>query len=433
MKRLVSLLAGFVACTCFGYQVSVGTYVSNAGKTVSVPVSLDSTAGLAYAGATITYDPQVLVVTKVEVGTLKSVMAEDFVSFSTNGSVTVTAYGSMATNVVAGSGTIATVTFAVRAGTEGRYSDITVSDVDLGECTGVKDVTIGNPLMTRSGMVRVVATGADVTRLESAQVVCADTRLGNLALSAGDALQASDLQTPVIVSGEVSAVSGSEITILAPVNGWAGGRYALLKTATAGLALKLADCPYPWTVTSEAENGVTTYYADVVKDETFEIESVDGETLSSGTKNQIRALLAGKLPANVTKLSVSGPTGLVPIIADMGIAPLVTVNGTEASAVYRTPMIKITSFDPSTGAVGIKVVPGEGNTIVSEIATGYLHVYGTDNLAEKMRYISKVGFDLTPYLKEETKGEATLTVTLGTHTFLKVKVEAAAKSEGDVE
>ena len=34
-----------------------------------------------------------------------------------------------------------------------------------------------------------------------------------------------------------------------------------------------------------------------------------------------------------------------------------------------------------------------------------------------------VGFDMTPYLKEETKGEGTLTVTLGTHTFLKVKVE----------
>lgn len=52
----------------------------------------------------------------------------------------------------------------------------------------------------------------------------------------------------------------------------------------------------------------------------------------------------------------------------------------------------------------IRVVPGEGNKIVSELATGYVHVYGTSNLAEKMKYISKVGFDLAPYLRAETKG-----------------------------
>ena len=39
-----------------------------------------------------------------------------------------------------------------------------------------------------------------------------------------------------------------------------------------------------------------------------------------------------------------------------------------------------------------------------------------------MKLIEQVGFDMTPYLKEETKGEGTLTVTLGTHTFLKVLV-----------
>jgi hypothetical protein len=69
------------------------------------------------------------------------------------------------------------------------------------------------------------------------------------------------------------------------------------------------------------------------------------------------------------------------------------------------------------------VTPGEGNVIVSEIATGYLHVYGTDNLAKAMVLIDNVGYDLTPYLKEATKGEAVLNVTLGTHTFLKIKVE----------
>ena len=79
VKSLVSLVALFIAPAALAYQVSVGTYVSNAGKTVTVPVALDSAAGLSYAGATLTYDPQVLVVTKAEAGSLKTLMAEDFV------------------------------------------------------------------------------------------------------------------------------------------------------------------------------------------------------------------------------------------------------------------------------------------------------------------------------------------------------------------
>ena len=89
---------------------------------------------------------------------------------------------------------------------------------------------------------------------------------------------------------------------------------------------------------------------------------------------------------------------------------------------YATPTLAITSFDPATGKVGIKVTPGEGNQIVANINTGYVHVYGTDDLSKTMKLIEQVGFDMTPYLKEETKGEGTLTVTLGTHTFLKVLV-----------
>jgi hypothetical protein len=107
----------------------------------------------------------------------------------------------------------------------------------------------------------------------------------------------------------------------------------------------------------------------------------------------------------------------------MGIAPKCTAVGTTLNAVYSTPEISITAFEPDTGIVRIKVTPGEGNEIVSEIATGYLHVYGTDDLAKAMVLVEKVGYDLTPYLKESTKGEAVLNVTLGTHTFLKVKVE----------
>ena len=132
---------------------------------------------------------------------------------------------------------------------------------------------------------------------------------------------------------------------------------------------------------------------------------------------------------------MNGPAGSVSLIADMGISPAfgaVDETGT-LNLTYTMPKLEITAFDQQTGAVRFKVTPGEGNQIVSEVATGYIHVYGTDNLGEKMKYISKVGFDLTPYLKTDTKGEGVVNVTLGTHSFLKVKIESVPKAEGDTE
>ena len=431
----VAFLAMLVAPTALAYQVSVGTYVSNAGKTVTVPVALDSAAGLSYAGATLTYDPQVLVVTKAEAGSLKTLLAEDFVATDTNGTLTVAIFGSTDANVAAGSGSIANVTFAARDGTEGLYSDIAVSDVELGEKSGVKDVTAGSPVRTVNGMVRVVASSAAVVRLDSAQTICADTSLGSLALKSGDSIQASDAQTAIVVSGAVTSESAA-ILVKAPVNGWASGKYALLSTATAGLAFALEGAE--GTMSSEVANGITTYYATLQI--AGEVPVVcDDETLSPGSMNQIRSnarlLFEGKTDAaslalkakfeGAKKLEVSGPADSVSLIADMGISPAfgaVDETGT-LMLTYTMPKLEITSFDPQTGAVRFKVTPGEGNQIVSEIATGYIHVYGTDNLGEKMKYISKVGFDLTPYLKSATKGEGIINVTLGTHTFLKVKIE----------
>lgn len=418
MRGWICLVAAFAAMGGFAYQVSVGTYVANAGRTVTVPVALDSAAGLSYAGAILTYDPQVLVVTKVEAGTLKTIMPEDFVTTSTNGSVSVSIFGSGATNVVNGTGTIAYVTFATRMGAEGRYSDIVVSNVDIGECTGVKDVTVGNPVKTMNGMVRVMRTDAAVARLEGAETVASDTTLESIKLESGDAIQASDAQTPIIVAGAVKGLT--TIPVVAPVNGWAGGRYALLKTPTTGLSFTLEGVEDA-VFSQETADGVTTYYATIAVQGEVPVVC-EGEEISAGTANQIRKLLGDKL-AGMTKVNVSGPKGLIGVIADMGIAPKCTIVGTTLNAVYSTPEIRITSFEPDTGIVRIKVTPGEGNAIVSEIATGYLHVYGTDDLAKAMVLIDKVGYDLTPYLKEATKGEAVLNVTLGTHTFLKVKVE----------
>ena len=448
MKKPFAAFGLFVllALPASAYRVSVSTYVSNAGKTVTVPVVLDNAAGLSYAGATLTYDPQVLVVTKVEAGSLKAVMSDDFVSADTNGTINVSIYGAPGENVTTNlAGAIADITFAVREGTEGQFSDIAVTDVQLGEKTGVLDVTAGNPTVTVNGMVRVMGADATVARLENAQIISADTVLGSLALDAGDAIQASDGQTAIRVVGSVTATGA--IAVMPPVNGWASGTYALLSTTTAGLTFTGVDGE----VTSETVNGITTYYAAVtIAGEIPVVAEDSGEVLTAGDRNlireNVRLAFAGKTDSaslakkalfeSATKIKIDGPKGQVALIADMGIspsfAPALDETGT-LKLTYAMPRLAITSFDPTTGAVRFKVTPGEGNLIVSEIATGYIHVYGTDNLGEKMKYISRVGFDLTPYLKAETKGEGTLLVTLGTHTFLKIKVEVEAKSEGDVE
>lgn len=441
----VAFLAMLVAPTALAYQVSVGTYVSNAGKTVTVPVALDSAAGLSYAGATLTYDPQVLVVTKAEAGSLKTLMAEDFVATDTNGTLTVAIFGSTDANIAAGSGSIANVTFAVRDGTEGLYSDIAVSDIELGEKSGVKDVTAGNPVRTVNGMVRVMGAGADVARLENAQIISADTVLGSLTLADGDSIQASDNQTAIRVTGAVTATGA--IAVKPPVNGWASGTYALLSTPTAGLTFT----GVAGNITSEVTNGITTYFAAVTVDGEIPLAADDPtETLTAGERNLIRtnarlvfdgktdsASLAKKaLYESATAIKVLGPKGYVGVIADMGISPLFAPALDETGTLkltYTMPKLEITAFDPKTGAVRFKVTPGEGNQIVSEIATGYIHVYGTDTLGEKMKYISQVGFDLTPYLKQATKGEGVLNVTLGSHTFLKIKVESVARQNGDEE
>ena len=439
-------LFALLALQASAYRVSVDTYVSNAGKTVTVPVVLDNAAGLSYASATLTYDPQILVVTKAEAGSLKPLMSEDFVAADTNGTIVVSIFGVPGENVTTNAGgSIASITFAVRDGTEGQFSDIAVSEVELGEKTGVLDVTVGNPITTVNGMIRVMGTGADVARLENAQIISADTVLGSLVLADGDAIQASDSQTAIRVAGAVTATGA--IPVKPPVNGWASGTYALLSTTTAGLTFTGID----GNVTSEVENGITTYFATVtVAGEIPLVADDPAETLTAGERNLIRAnarlVFDGKtdsaslakkaLYENATAIKVFGPKGSVGVIADMGISPSFAPALDETGTLmltYAMPKLEIVSFDPQTGAVRFKVTPGEGNQIVSEIATGYIHVYGTSDLGAKMRYISSVGFDLTPYLKPDTKGEGVLNVTLGSHTFLKIKVESVARQNGDEE
>ena len=365
----------------------------------------------------LTYDPNILVFMGVQKGNVARLFDDDFiVTQPKTGEIAISCYST--DDVVAGVGELAKVVFYVRPGTEGRFSDVTVADVQIADATGVKDITSGVEVATVSGMVRVMQATDEAERLENAETVAADTRLRRLTLSAGDAIQASDERTPVCVSESVAGAGA--IPVEEPVNGWASGRYALLSTPTTGLSFKLEGVDAA-TFSEETSDGVTTYYAMVSVGGEVPVTCED-ESLSPAAQNQIRAMVAGRKAA-VTEIRVSGPKGLVGLIADMGIAPACTIDGTVVQATYSEPEIRIVQFDPQTGQVRIKVIPGEGNAIVSEVATGYLHVYGTDDLSKRMELVKKVGYDLTPYLRDESKGEAELYVTLGTHTFFKVSVE----------
>lgn len=446
MSRLIScvlfLLAGISA---FAYEVSVGTFVANPGQRVPVPVQIDTIKGASFVSVRITYDPQILILMKAEQGSLTEVLDRDFVVAGSeqSGSVTISGYGTgnVSSNV---GGSLVTLIFAVREGTQGLYSDVAVANVKVGEISGVKDLTVAKPVAIQSGMVRVMGTDATVERLENPQTICADSSFASLNLLAGDAIQASDSQTGIVVAGTVGTVSAIEV--VPPVTGWASGRYALLSTPTRGLAFELMGTTGKFS--SDLKNGVTTYYATVEVPGELPVVCAD-EELSAGSMNQIRAnaqlVFKGKTDSeslarkamyeSAKKIAVEGPKGSVGIIADMGISPaFVGLDETGTLHLsYAMPSLAITSFSPETGAVRFKVTPGEGNQIVSELATGYLHVYGTDNLGEKMRYISSVGFDLTPYLKADTRGEGLLHVELGTHSFLKIKVESVQKTEGQPE
>ena len=420
---LTALALAFSASGALAYEVSVGTFVANPGQSVTVPVAIDNARGLAYAGVRLVYDPQVLVPVKVSEGTLGKVFTSDFVSAGdlSEGWVSASIFA-RETVTTSLAGTIANVTFLVREGTEGLYSDITVAKVDLGDAGAVKDVTLESPVTTRNGMVRVMSANADVTRLESAQIVSSDTAIGSLTLSAGDAIQASGAQTPVVVSGAVASATG-RVLVKAPVEGWTSGRYELLKTPTAGLAFELEGLEAQ--VYAEARDGFVVYCIDALVAGEIPVES-DGEALTGEDRQRIRDLVAMQLATGYSRIVVkaAAPEVSPALVAYLGGAPAWSVDGLGvATATFAMPKLTITSFDPKTGVVVFKVVPGEGNSIVRELATGCVRVYGTSSLVEEMKIVSQVRFDLRNYLANDTKGEVVLTVELGNHKFLKVAAE----------
>lgn len=427
MKRTLIAFAALAAISVSARTVTLGTYVCNDEASVSVPVLLDDPAGLAFAGVRINYDPQVLVFTKAEQGTLAEVFDDDFLQSDDGaGSVTISCFRKSESGVVpipSAGGSLAVLTFAVRSGTAAQYSDLAIANVDLGDAGGVRDVTVGNPTETSNGMVRVFSESASVTRLEGAQTVLADSRLGALSLQAGDAIQASADCTPIVVRGEV--VTAAPIRVAAPDGGWTGGAYRLLRTATAGLSFVGGpDGSEPLAVTETRDGGVSEYVLEVEASGPEIVGGAEGETLTASMVAYVQKILAGQLDG-VSRVVVNGGTNNVALARDLGIAPKVGAAGKELSVEFGRPSLRIVAFDYGKGMIRAKVTPADGNTIAGDLVTGVIRIKGQSTLTAPSADLPAKDYRIVAdeYGQPGTQGEFDCCdVQFGSSTFFRVAI-----------
>ena len=426
MKSMVIIIVAF----CFAVfaqarTVETGTVVCNPGVVVSVPLTVDKLSDVGAAAFVVNYDPTIVACLGVDAGDMVDSKKMTYADTGTGQIVVVIS------SFAGDGGKVFSVRLFARDGTAGQFSDVTIAEAQFAAKDGVSDLSASDKLVLKQGMVRVASADASISRLEEPFTVWPKTPLKGLTLMDGDSLQASDDGEGIVVSGELAA-NGS-IAIRAPLYGWHTLRYKLLSSKRADLSFSLEGVEGA-KIFSETAGGMTTYYAEVEVEGELEIECEDGE-IDASTLASLRNSLKGELASypNVTRLILKGSAKQIPVVADLGISPHIAVNGTVATASYAKPMLQITSFDFKTGIVRIKVTPGEGNAIRSQMATGCIHVYGTSDLREKMRYVSRVSIDVSGYLAKETLGEAELHVIMGSHTFLKIKVEKIIKNEGDTE
>lgn len=425
MRKFVLVLSILFSFSVFARTVAVDTYVCNPGQVVSVNLTVDELSDVGAATFSINYDPTIVACLGVDADEAINGAKMTYADTGAGQIVLVVP------EFTAVKGVVARVRLLAREGTQGQFSDVTVASADFGAKDGVTDLATVNPIQVKNGMIRVVDSLASVSRLESAFTVWPKTKVRELTLALGDSIQAADDGEGGQVSQSVSATGA--IPVRAPLYGWQTGRYTLMTTPTKNLRFSLGD-DIDAVISSETINGMTSYYADVTVEGSLEIVPEIG-SLEAGTIAAIRASLSSGLAAypTVKRVVVKGEGAKIPVIVDLGIVPNIAVAGDTATVEYKSPSLTIVAFNPKTGIVRIKVTPGEGNSIRSQLVTGCLHVYGTDDLLKKMRYISQVSIDVSNYLREGTKGEADLTVTMGTHTFLKVKAETQIKNEGEIE
>jgi len=165
-KTIISLALLTVGLVAFGYEVSTDRNIVEKTGDVSVDVRLDSPMGLSFINVRLAYDVSVLSVKSVHEGTLSPVFGDTFVSVVTNGIVSISLFSESGENVASNqAGTVATILFAVRSGVADVRTDIPIIDVELGEQTGVIDVTVVKALSVFNPVSSLVA--AEVVASES--------------------------------------------------------------------------------------------------------------------------------------------------------------------------------------------------------------------------------------------------------------------------
>lgn len=406
MKRFLLLL--FLPLTSFAWTVSVGTWVCNPDASVSVPISIDDAAGLAYAAVRINYDPQVLICLRVEKGGLDAAFDGDFlVSDAEEGTLSVARFRASEGVTPSGGGVLVRAVFAVRPGTARQYSDLAIADIRLGDETGVRDMALAGSIVPSAGMVRIFPENGSATRLEGPQTIAAGTCLGTLTLSDGDAIQASLSGSPIIVSGETAAPA--PIPVRPPEGGWTTGSYPLLKTATRSLSFVSAtDGTTPLSVEETEADGLRLYSLHVDTGNVPEVLAADnGEPLGTAATAYVRGLFAGE--EGIVRIEVSGGEQNVLAASALGIKPAESRSGNVIQATFASPTIEIINYDAANGIMQVRVNPGEGNTIGTDLVKGVVRLCGgasPDELGCLLTIVPAV--DSETYLQPETKGEFNL-------------------------
>ncbi len=167
MKRFVIFAFSFlVACafvradeTPVAQEVRLGDVECRAGTTITVPIEVENLKNVASVFTMITYDPLVLVFQKAEQASGMREIFTEFIVSEETGAVKILSYGT--NNCAQVTGELAYLTFAVREGSEGLYSDLSLAQVSVNEKTMTADLTVVNPLKVKSGMLRVMAAAAE--------------------------------------------------------------------------------------------------------------------------------------------------------------------------------------------------------------------------------------------------------------------------------
>ncbi len=148
---LALVLAG-VRAHAADISLSVPTFAGNPAGLIRVPVEISSAAGLASIRVQINFDPALLILQDAKAGELGKQF--DF-SYEVNAG-TVTLMLVRATNLSAGSGSLAELVFHANSGsTSDLFSDLTVALFEVGDSTGVVDLAASKSLQTVNGGVQI--------------------------------------------------------------------------------------------------------------------------------------------------------------------------------------------------------------------------------------------------------------------------------------